>query len=300
MDDSDLVFLISQPRSGSTLLQRLLSGHSEICTASEPWILLPHLYARKEHGIDTEYQQHLAFAAINGFVENKVSEERYAAALGNMFLDLYSAARENSGKRIFLDKTPRYYLIIDEIDELFPAARSIILLRNPLAVLGSIYRTWVVQRDIPLAHYKLDLLLAPGVFRRVRSSGNSRHFFVSYEALVEQAAGQLSAICRFMSLGYEEHMLKQLSDDSTTEKWLHGDQGKVYTADMPERVSIDRWTTMLDDTQFWRYASEYLDFLGPELFLALGYSFDQCEREIESRRPTAFRLWRTRSLMSHF
>ena len=36
----DLIFVISQPRSGSTLLQRLLSGHSWIQTSAETWLML--------------------------------------------------------------------------------------------------------------------------------------------------------------------------------------------------------------------------------------------------------------------
>jgi hypothetical protein len=39
------LFLLSLPRSGSTLAQRILAAHAGIATTSEPWILLPYLYA---------------------------------------------------------------------------------------------------------------------------------------------------------------------------------------------------------------------------------------------------------------
>src|SRR5919107_2181016 len=39
------LFLLSLPRSGSTLAQRILAAHGGIATTSEPWILLPYLYA---------------------------------------------------------------------------------------------------------------------------------------------------------------------------------------------------------------------------------------------------------------
>ena len=35
------VFIFSLPRSGSTLLQRVLTGHSEISSFAEPHFLLP-------------------------------------------------------------------------------------------------------------------------------------------------------------------------------------------------------------------------------------------------------------------
>ena len=35
-----LVFLLSLPRSGSTLLQRLLAAHPQVHTVAEPWLML--------------------------------------------------------------------------------------------------------------------------------------------------------------------------------------------------------------------------------------------------------------------
>ena len=51
----NLIFIISQPRAGSTLLQRILGGHPEIHTAAEPWIMLHPLYALKSKGCSAEY-----------------------------------------------------------------------------------------------------------------------------------------------------------------------------------------------------------------------------------------------------
>ena len=41
----NLIFIISQPRSGSTLLQRMLSGNKDIKTSAETWLMLHPLYA---------------------------------------------------------------------------------------------------------------------------------------------------------------------------------------------------------------------------------------------------------------
>ncbi|MGH3139020.1 MAG: sulfotransferase, partial [Gaiellales bacterium] len=61
------VFVFSLPRSGSTLLQRMVATHPEIATASEPWILLPQLYALRETGIVAEYGHRTAARAIADF-----------------------------------------------------------------------------------------------------------------------------------------------------------------------------------------------------------------------------------------
>ena len=48
-------FIISQPRAGSTLLQRLLATHPQIQTIGEPWLVIPFVYALREKGISAEY-----------------------------------------------------------------------------------------------------------------------------------------------------------------------------------------------------------------------------------------------------
>jgi len=51
---SNLIFILSLPRSGSTLLQRILGGHSQVHTVAEPWLMLNPLYALRETGIEAE------------------------------------------------------------------------------------------------------------------------------------------------------------------------------------------------------------------------------------------------------
>ena len=58
------VFLFSLPRSGSTLVQRLIAGHPQVATTSEPWILLPLLYTVRRPGAYTEYGHCVVFRAI--------------------------------------------------------------------------------------------------------------------------------------------------------------------------------------------------------------------------------------------
>ncbi|MCB0962997.1 MAG: sulfotransferase, partial [Acidimicrobiales bacterium] len=52
-----LVFILSQHRSGSTLLQQVLGGHSQILTDAESFVMLHPLYALKTTGFRAEYQE---------------------------------------------------------------------------------------------------------------------------------------------------------------------------------------------------------------------------------------------------
>ena len=63
------VLLLSLPRSGSTLLQRLLGAHSEVATAPEPWVLLPFLYALRPDDVYAEYGHRVAVSAVAEFLD---------------------------------------------------------------------------------------------------------------------------------------------------------------------------------------------------------------------------------------
>ena len=73
----DLIFLISQPRSGSTLLQRMLAGHSWIQTSAETWLMLHPAYGLRHQGIQTDYRAGWAVAYVR-YSEDYVADERWA------------------------------------------------------------------------------------------------------------------------------------------------------------------------------------------------------------------------------
>ncbi len=64
MNSDNLIFIVSQPRSGSTLLQSILSNNDYINTASEPWLLLPFLNIFDSSLIEVTYNQQLAVTVV--------------------------------------------------------------------------------------------------------------------------------------------------------------------------------------------------------------------------------------------
>ena len=98
----NLIFLISQPRAGSTLLQRMLAGHPEIHTTSEPWFMLPALYALRTTGIEAEYDVKRAWIGSQEFYKTlPEGTEAYWEAVRLMSTHLYKRALVPSGKRFF-------------------------------------------------------------------------------------------------------------------------------------------------------------------------------------------------------
>ena len=152
-----LIFLFSLPRSGSTLLQRLIASHPQISTTSEPWLILPYLYTIREKGICAEFDYNTSSVAIQDFCRALPNgEEDYLLEVRALVERLYAKVSRKEQTTYFLDKTPRYHLVINEIYKLFPESKKIFLWRNPLSVMTSIMSTWG-QGKWNLHRYKIDL-----------------------------------------------------------------------------------------------------------------------------------------------
>src|SRR3954452_13600648 len=113
------IFVLSPPRAGSTLVQRVLAAHEDVTTVSEPWLLMPllsPLYARLPAAGPRDP---LVAAALDDFCAALPNgRDEYRAAAREMALRLYaSAAGRDDGW--FVDKTPFYHLIVDEIAATF-------------------------------------------------------------------------------------------------------------------------------------------------------------------------------------
>lgn len=68
------IFIISLPRSGSTLLQNILSNNSEISTTSEPWILIP-LISFYKGDYKSKTNPHLAKEAVSDFLKTATGKK---------------------------------------------------------------------------------------------------------------------------------------------------------------------------------------------------------------------------------
>ncbi|MEZ5595679.1 MAG: sulfotransferase [Pseudomonadales bacterium] len=157
----DLIFVISQPRSGSTLLQRVLSGHPEIQTSAETWLMLHRIRApqnRHRSRVQRAWQREAVDEFVAHYTDGPEVHDNAIRAYARTY---YRNALAKGNRRIFLDKTPRYFLIIEDLYRPFPKARFIFLLRNPMAVLASELETYVKGNWKVLQRFACDLVAAP-------------------------------------------------------------------------------------------------------------------------------------------
>lgn len=283
----DPVFLFCMPRSGSTLLQRVLVSHTQIASASEPWFLLPlaAMSGDAELRVFTEYSHRSASVAIADLVSRMPNgHAAYLEILRETALRVYEEVSP-PGARYFVDKTPRYFLIIDFILTMFPRSKAILLVRNPLDVLASVVTTWGNDR-LWLHHALLDLYHGPLRLHEAALKYPERLHHVSYEKLVSCPEDTCRDICAYLDLPFESEMLR-----ATGGSTLAGRMGDKSSNS--ERVglvadSVGRWREVLATPLRRWFAGRYLRRLGPDVLRTCGMEMEDLDREV-ARLPVSWK-----------
>lgn len=271
------------------MLQAILGSHPEIHTCSEPWVALPFVYALRDTGAEYEFNGQWSRNAMMAFFdESGVSAEFYRKSLSCFLMSLYEKALSGSGKRLFLDKTPRYYEIASDLYELFPQAKFIVLYRNPLAVLNSILRTWVKEDVDKLFHFSRDLVAAPTKLIEFSSVHAKNLCLVRYEDFIKHPEDQLERVCSYMGVDYLPSILRY----DTNVQWSYGDKN-FKQKDAPDKEALD-WARNLKGQRNINFLFYYLKDLGEETFEALGYDFGASMDKIKRLNPnnSDLKLWK--------
>ncbi|RMD82682.1 MAG: sulfotransferase [Candidatus Dadabacteria bacterium] len=241
-----LCFVIGSPRSGSTLLARMIGAHSQIYTRGEPHMLTPlaHLgyYAKVDKA---PYDAILAAESIRQYVaELPRGEEDYLDACRAYTDVLYGRLLETQpGCRYFLDKTPAYALVLDFIAKLYPRAKYVVLTRHPLAIFSS-YAESFFDSDYELAHRYNPILerYVPAIAKFLRER-KVPIYHVVYEKLVSDPERYLAEIFDFLGVPNEPEAVNY-GDHEYTQRGL-GDPIGVGRHKRPTTESIDKWAVAI-------------------------------------------------------
>jgi hypothetical protein len=268
-DGQGLVFLLGVPRSGTTLLSAILDKHPAIIAPPEPWLMLALSELGRvspRHPADSK----LVGTAVGEFLghEGLIQAARGAAHA------VYQTYLERSGAALFVDKTPRYVLILDFIAAVFPRARYIWLRRDPMDIAASYLTTW--RADVAKMFAKhadapeiFDLTI--GFDRLVdfhRRHADLVHV-VHYENLVRAPRQELLRLLPHLGLAPTESALESMIAINGAEraKATLGDP-KIHATSRIHANSIGAWRSVLDARQL----QILLDAIGPSRMFELGYA----------------------------
>jgi len=281
------LFLLSLPRSGSTLVQRVLAVHEEISTTPETWLLLPQIYALRERGAFAEYGHTPASRAIREFADRLPDgRQDYEAELHRFILALYARASGGLGT-YFLDKTPRYHFVAEDLFRIFPDAKVIFLWRDPLAVVASITETWGRGRW-NVGRWRSDLYDGVANLVAAYQANESRAHAVRYEDLVAGGSQAWQGIFDYLELPFDPSALSGFRAVDLQARM--GDPTGTARYDTISDDSLDRWKITLRTPVRKRWCRNYLNWIGGARLSTMGYDLDQLVEALDAVPASARRL----------
>lgn len=248
----------------------MLGAHEGVATASEPWLLLPLLLPLRDDVPAPGSWQPGTHAALTDFSRQLPGGiGSYERAVGDAARTIYAEAA--AGAPFFLDKTPPYFLIVDEIVRALPEARIVILWRNPLAVLSSIVETFCAGRwrpqDYPTSLFGGLARLIEGA----RAHGDRIHT-VRYEDLVGGEDAEWRRLTGFLGLDFDPASLRRFAGVR-----LDGAMGDKVGSGIYSRLETEptgKWRATIDNPVRRLWARRYLEWIGAERLALMGYDLE--------------------------
>lgn len=202
---SKYIFVAGSPRSGTSLLQKILNNHSEIYGGPEfmHLIKITNLYKQMHEGIRnkrqaTYYDESTLMNNVRHFVH-----------------DIFMNKINNEKVKFLSEKTPDNLLIFNDLSELFPEAKFIIIVRNPFAVLNS-YRK-VAKRGkkenilTPIGNNLIQDINKIINYMKIAgdfvTSHSKNSLLVYYEDLIMEPEKETKKIVEFIGIKYENEMI---------------------------------------------------------------------------------------------
>ena len=285
------VFVLSPPRSGSTLLRILLAGNSRLFAPPELHLLPYRTMPERRKALTGPHTDHLlegaarALMQLNGW--DAVRALAFVADCEQQGMTTKAFYRELQapllGERLLVDKTPWYIVDVDilkRIDRDFVDPLYIHLVRHPLGMVRS-YEESSMQRLLPPSATQdggigsrelaeLTWLLAQqNTLEISKQVPSSRWLQVQYEDLVVEPEAVLRRVCDFIGIPYESAMAnpyddmdRRMTDGVASASRMSGDlKFHLHNAINPDAAV--RWKRF--------YSEDVLGHPTRELAAALGY-----------------------------
>lgn len=267
------------PRAGSTLLQRLLMGHSSIDSCGEPWLALSLVYMLRERGTFADYGHQSSVRSIQEFVSKLPAGDGDFYRISADYLRELYTARSSGDAIYFVDKTPRYYKILPELKRMFPDAPILILLRSPLAVFGSMIN--FINGDLRyLPMWKSDWVEGHKRLSESVSSVDSS-YLIRFENLVSDPQGEVKKVLNKLSLRYESNLVVGVADQQLS----RGDPTGVKRYKQVDSAPLETWKEAINTPTKKRLAIRWINALPKEQWSLMGYSLEETLDELARHRP---------------
>lgn len=270
------LFLIGAPRSGTTMLKRMVNSHPQIAMTREThWIpgIFENRRAMDEAGFVTpaildKLFEHHRFEQIK--CKRRLLVKYLARNSRVHYGDLVSFLFDNFGRRkhksLVGDKTPTYVRKIPTLHSLWPEARFVHIIRDGREV-------WLSMKNWRMAHkaagqfatWKSDPLVTTalwwkahvGMGRRDGQRLGSRSYLeVMYDSLVADPGRECRRIACFLGVEYDHAMESYFLGHTRSDEAL-----STNAAWLPPMPGRRNWRTQMDPADVERFEAAAGDLL---------------------------------------
>ncbi len=253
-----MVFVVSPPRSGSTLVQRMIGSHTQVHTHPEPHLITPLAHLGYYDTVDKAPFDHINSAeAIRLFVDSLPrKEDDYLDALRAYCDTLYGRSLLPTGKRFFMDKTPAYALVLPFLTKVYPQAKYVVLTRHPLAIFSSFANSFF-DGDWARAHEFNPLVerYVPAIAKMLRERPVPL-VHVKYEEVVAAPEQHLERVFSYMGVENEPEAVNY--GEHFAGKKGPGDPITVSQHSRPVTDSLHKWAVELKNDANKRALAEQM------------------------------------------
>ncbi|HWU75697.1 MAG TPA: sulfotransferase [Rhodanobacter sp.] len=197
-DSDEPIFIIGMPRSGTTLVERIISSHPDVQSLGE--LLNFGMAFKRLSGCNSPVLLDAQTVVAAGQPDWRTLGEAYLAS-----------TRPDSGRKPrFIDKLPYNFLYAGYIAKALPQARIICLRRHPLDVCLSNFRQLFAPNS-PFSNYSFDLLdigryyiLFDRLMAHWQRVLRGRILELDYEALVNSQEASSRKLLEFCGLPWDD------------------------------------------------------------------------------------------------
>jgi hypothetical protein len=259
MDLQRPIFVVGCPRSGTTLVQCILSASSRAFSLPEThffsWVL-PALGDSPAEGVEAG-----GIDDVRRVLESEAGLELppdfYAALRSrapltyrDVFVALVEAYRPAAGADLrAIEKTPRHVLCLNTIGAVFPDAVFVDVVRDPIDVASSLLGVPFESSKSVLSHAQrwTESIYAARDYAR---TAPGRLKTIVYERLTQDPEAQVRELCAFVDLPYEPAMLAEFGREAERNVF----RGETWKQDVSSGVILNRqgvWRTRMTPGQAW-------------------------------------------------
>jgi len=206
-DAADPIFIVGLPRSGSTLLEQILSSHSAVEGTMElPEIISMTRGLRRQAGPGPNATYYDVLATLDADA---------VRALGEQYIERTRIQRKTPAP-YFIDKMPNNFVHVGLIHLALPNARIIDARRHPLACCFSCYKQHFARGQNftysleDVGHYYADYVALMAHFDEVLPGRVHR---VIYEHMVEDTEAEVRRLLDYCGLPFEDGCMRFFEND---------------------------------------------------------------------------------------